>query len=496
MNEKLLQKLQSRNETLEEREERRGNKRAEKIASTFGYTAEDNPFRDPNLHQPFEWKKKSDLGKVSVSRKDKLNEVFGEIEKVRQRRKERDLEHEEYERRKAEQSRLKEQENYEEYEKKEEEFHLIQQRQRSAIRLVQGREKPIDVLAKNLLMFGVKDESESIMSVKYKEKYNVWNDLNNLEVELQPPHVILHDLKLDELNQLLHDVTTFLNLEQEASHTTNELVLQYWNALLVVTKDEIYQLQSTKTTTPAVISEIETLFQNNSLKTLKQMKDEVLAKLSSNNNDITTDVEYWKNVLNSLNVHLAKAQLLDMHSKMLVHQLELLEKRKKEFKSSDVPEKQEENVNLPQGITSPEFGNEVEDLGLTNEIQLTTPKEDTNHKKPRYFNRVKTGYDWNKYNQTHYDHDNPPPKTVQGYKFNIFYPDLLDKTKTPQYTLEPTNSPDFCIIKFTAGPPYEDVAFKTINREWNKSRKRGFKCTFERGILSLYFNFMNYHYRK
>merc|ERR1712039_452075 len=23
----------------------------------------------------------------------------------------------------------------------------------------------------------------------------------------------------------------------------------------------------------------------------------------------------------------------------------------------------------------------------------------------------------------HYDHDNPPPKIVQGYKFNIFYPD-------------------------------------------------------------------------
>jgi len=33
------------------------------------------------------------------------------------------------------------------------------------------------------------------------------------------------------------------------------------------------------------------------------------------------------------------------------------------------------------------------------------------------------------YNRTHYDHDNPPPKTVQGYKFNVFYPDLIDKTK-------------------------------------------------------------------
>lgn len=47
--------------------------------------------------------------------------------------------------------------------------------------------------------------------------------------------------------------------------------------------------------------------------------------------------------------------------------------------------------------------------------------------------RVHTGFEWNKYNQTHYDMDNPPPKIVQGYKFNIFYPDLIDKNSTPEY---------------------------------------------------------------
>lgn len=35
------------------------------------------------------------------------------------------------------------------------------------------------------------------------------------------------------------------------------------------------------------------------------------------------------------------------------------------------------------------------------------------------------GYQWNKYNSTHYDYDNPPPKVVMGYKFNIFYPGAL-----------------------------------------------------------------------
>ena len=92
-------------------------------------------------------------------------------------------------------------------------------------------------------------------------------------------------------------------------------------------------------------------------------------------------------------------------------------------------------------------------------------------RKPRFFNRVKTGFEWNKYNQTHYDHDNPPPKIVQGrdlqtgqrlvlqklvrfkctfafhgllsgYKFNIFYPDLIDKSKAPTYHIERSDTQD------------------------------------------------------
>ena len=76
-------------------------------------------------------------------------------------------------------------------------------------------------------------------------------------------------------------------------------------------------------------------------------------------------------------------------------------------------------------------------------------------RKPRFFNRVKTGYEWNKYNQTHYDQDNPPPKVVQGYKFNIFYPDLINKQKTPQFYLENSTNQDTVVIRFHAGPPYE-----------------------------------------
>ncbi|OCH94057.1 hypothetical protein OBBRIDRAFT_789580 [Obba rivulosa] len=118
-------------------------------------------------------------------------------------------------------------------------------------------------------------------------------------------------------------------------------------------------------------------------------------------------------------------------------------------------------------------------------------------RKPRYFNRVHTGYEWNKYNQTHYDTDNPPPKVVQGYKFNIFYPDLIDKSKAPTYKIikEPGND-ETVLLHFSAGPPYEDIAFRIVNREWEFSHKRGFRCSFDRGCLSLWFNFRRNFYRK
>lgn len=69
------------------------------------------------------------------------------------------------------------------------------------------------------------------------------------------------------------------------------------------------------------------------------------------------------------------------------------------------------------------------------DVQVYWLNEKYRPRKPKYFNRVHTGYEWNKYNQTHYDQDNPPPKVVQGYKFNIFYPDLMDKETAPEYVL-------------------------------------------------------------
>nr|XP_023653732.1 cactin [Paramormyrops kingsleyae] len=135
------------------------------------------------------------------------------------------------------------------------------------------------------------------------------------------------------------------------------------------------------------------------------------------------------------------------------------------------------------------------ELPLTGKMYLWADKY--RPRKPRFFNRVHTGFEWNKYNQTHYDFDNPPPKIVQGYKFNIFYPDLIDKRSTPQYFLEPSpDNKDFGVLRFHAGPPYEDIAFKIVNREWEYSHRHGFRCQFANGIFQLWFHFKRYRYRR
>jgi len=146
-----------------------------------------------------------------------------------------------------------------------------------------------------------------------------------------------------------------------------------------------------------------------------------------------------------------------------------------------------------KGMTNDEAGFSVE----SNVEQIYLWSDKYRPRKPRYFNRVHTGFEWNKYNQTHYDMDNPPPKIVQGYKFNIFYPDLIDKNSTPRYTVTAcADNPDFAILRFQAGPPYEDIAFKVVNREWEYSYKRGFRCQFHNNIFQLWFHFKRYRYRR
>lgn len=313
--------------------------------------------------------------------------------------------------------------------------------------------------------------------------------------------------------------------------------------------------RSAQTAVPrSVIVDIHSLLGGKSLDELNQLHQDVEKKLQS---DQLVDVEYWETLLKALMIFKARAQVDVIHQRVVHTRLDQLKferrmdeyhKLKKAFDNhhqtrqrhvspepSERPARAETELEpsmstteLPSNPTEKTPGEwdeseaaiqlfqleQERDLEQGEEYMAPTalvpdevvpadqqqPRRPRYHwqdkyrpRKPRFYNRVLTGYEWNKYNQTHYDSANPPPKVVQGYKFNVFYPDLIDKSQPPEYELIPdplaTEENETILVKFHAGPPYEDIAFRIVNREWELSHRRGFKCVFERGVLSLWFKF-------
>lgn len=111
-----------------------GKAKAERVKEVFGYTNEDNPFGDTHLNKQFIWKKKIDklekLGKkINLSHNElvvKQEEFIKDIEKVKQRRAEREIEKLKLDDQKNQLTREKEEELYEQWLEKEDNFHKEQ----------------------------------------------------------------------------------------------------------------------------------------------------------------------------------------------------------------------------------------------------------------------------------------------------------------------------------------------------------------------------------
>lgn len=499
-------------------------KKAAKMLATIGYTNDINPFGDTNLTEPFVWsKKKKDTLKKS-SRKKSSGDRIKEIQQARARREQREVERQEAERLRNEEMRLRDAEQYEDWQKKEEEFHLQQTQVRSHLRIQQRREKPIDELAKNLLLFT-------------RIRQNSDLDLDKVELcEMRSPHQIIEQLSLKELVDLKENIQVYIELEETNSQSVDSqedqawitMKKEYWKLSMLlccdlvrrrnmVTEENERRVNPHGAIHDSVYENIVAMLSAKCPEDLCLLANEVADTIASAENSVVgIDVEYWEEVAKQIRVFQARARLMRIHTDILKEMK--VSESSSVFEDESVPvgdlkrEKGEERDVLGQLVDNSgkarewlqmekekRLDEEEEPMDGTEEVRITDIpnwSEKFRPRKPRYFNRVKTGYEWNKYNQTHYDHDNPPPKVVQGYKFNLFYPDLIDATNAPRFYLEKTNSPEFCIIRFSAGPPYFDIAFKIVNREWEYSHKRGFKSVFERGILHLYFNFKRHRYRR
>ncbi|CAN6624918.1 hypothetical protein TRVA0_010S00848 [Trichomonascus vanleenenianus] len=205
---------------------------------------------------------------------------------------------------------------------------------------------------------------------------------------------------------------------------------------------------------------------------------------------IARRVEFLKSTAQKNNIELeetitTKQDLLDALEK--TRQIAIARKLLKTGKSD-----KEENNNNDDDNEGDSLDDNEEPL-----IEEEPVKTDMSLEKPRYFNRVVKGFEWTKYNQKHYSNDNPPPKIIKGYRFNIFYPEL-DATKTPTYRVIKGEDKETCVLVFKAPEKYRDIAFRIANKPWDKSTRRrsGFKSKFENGCLQLHFRFKRVFYRR
>lgn len=549
-----------------------------------------------NINKPFIWRKKYEELGIKVDEKQieeesrkraEANRI--ELEKIRERQRKRELEY----RQKLSDNELiqrqKEAEQHEHWEQQEDSFILRQHRQRSKIRIRDGRAKPIDLFAHYIDVFGFKVIDQD-RDKGYVQEENI--DLSDSPVELLNPCDWFNGLKLSDLESLEPDIEIYMNADCDQNR-------QYWMDILDITRNEMAKLRAVKDLAEgcdinsAVLSDVTALFEGKSISELDDLQREMMGYLGID--DPSVDRAFYKSAIGRLKAYRAEKRLTSNHKNNLRRQKDkILEEKNEKAQQVKVEataegepevkkeEEEEEGVdehNLPldkyeesqlkcieeykkggyspkmlrknqldPGIVLTDFKEEFERLtrqrntichastldeakmatmtseerefmkaaskdmnsqeestfsceapvrGADNRIQTYIWADKYQPRKPRYFNRVHTGFEWNKYNQTHYDVDNPPPKVVQGYKFNIFYPDLIDKSKAPEFTITPCkDDKDFCTIRFSAGPPYEDIAFRIVNREWNNSHKSGYRCQFINNMLQLWFQFKRYRYRR
>jgi hypothetical protein len=322
--------------------------------------------------------------------------------------------------------RLRDACQYDDWQQKEEEFHLSQARVRSHIRIREGREKPIDLLAKNMLL-----ASDSINIDPTQASKETLAELKHAQVELRPPEQLLVGLKIRELSELKEEINVYMELEGRHGE-----YYDFWKSLLIVCLDAIqkeHQRSSSRHAIHEAVQEsIYDMLKGKCNEELVELKNEVDKTIDSAGSGQGIDVEYWESVLQEIKVHQAKARLQNIHSSLLNVLADRVKKQEEHtaYKLSLSSTSSQRGTNFKEATGSTSYDEsreamsmldkerekgmeeEEEEFGLSEEISCVEPSWSNKYKprKPRFFNRVKTGYDWNKYNQTHYDTDNPPPK--------------------------------------------------------------------------------------
>lgn len=417
----------------------------------------------------------------------------------------------------------RERENLGDWEEKERIFHLSQAYQKVYIRIRENRARNLHLIALGTLRLPLligkeafKDEEVFILS----------------DPEISS---ILTRIEYEQINDALEELDDlFLVFEKD------QKVTEFWDAFKLAGTQRKQNIRENRNIA-IVKEEVAAIFSDKSVQKLRELREGIEKKLKGPN----VDTDYWTGLLTELDQFIVKKKLDELYADLRERLrndaksrgYKILEFTFSEFKNGEakfvsgeqlkveeapipkpndppIQERDDNRINwdnCPSALALLEqeqtrhvgkdelpFNTEAEDLLNNSAPKWQSKYPNIRPRKPRFFNRVRMNYVWNKYNQTHYDTSNPPPKVVQGFRFNIFYPDLIQNANSvPTYKREadPTN-PENEIVTFSAGAPYADVLFRIPKEEWDMSSQHGFKCVFERGSLRLHFWLRSQRYRR
>lgn len=489
----------------------------------------DSGSKSESQPQPFVWKKKVEQQRKSgftptpETEAARIRRLHEELAEAQRQRAQRDAEKAQRQAETARKARFSEQELYSHERQKDASFEGTQHFARQAIRLRQQRPTRADSLARIVRL--------DLLDLPEAASQSAHHAPSNLQAVAPDSDVIriIDSFPKDSIQSVLEAVEEELeyvpdfSTEHDNSMFNADIRSDFWESVQAVIKDRLKQVDSAGASLhgvhASVSDDVNQFLAGKPIHKLREIKKEIETRLAL---DADTDQpgmfgesDFWTFALNQINIILAEDKLRTLTNllekerairteKASLSKLENAPVRKDSRNKTSEEEMLRSEAEKGMGQNEEAFADEVDledentrDLRKAGQGTMRYANNNRSHlRKPLYFNRVHTGYNWSKYNRTHYDHDNPPPKTVQGYKFNIFYPDLMRGTCTPTYKITKTQNPEVCIITFKAGPPYQDVAFKIVNRPWERSHKRGFRCSFDRGVLQLWFHFQRYRYRR
>lgn len=211
-------------------------------------------------------------------------------------------------------NQIQEAEQMREWVSKEDEFVLQQSKKKAHIRVREGRAKNIDWLAVTL---SVIDQTTDPLE----------DEINDTEVDIVDPTGIFEGLNHSQLEELGKEISSYLTLE------SCERNRRYWSvrcvgmmrlpgadrcqALEVICRN--YQVQLAPTSSRgrsfnAVANDVDRLFGTKSLEELNALEASISSKLASNE---PIDVEYWEQLLSSVAVYKAKAELNHVYKSIL-----------------------------------------------------------------------------------------------------------------------------------------------------------------------------------